>query len=324
MFSRRIQLIAVLILVLAAAVTAAPKVTVVVRPASDVAGANVTLGDIASFQGADADQAKRLGVVPVCTSPLPGKARKITDDQVLTAMRRAGIAAETVGLLCPPEFAVVRISATVGSADLVEAVRQYVVDAHSWPGTVSVEAAIPPADQVTPSGKLELRIKAGTTTVRKGRNSIPVEIVIDDKVYRTVQVSVMVKLVASVAVAAKPVARSEEINSANVTMQERDITMLPDDVLTEMPETGWTASMPISEGSILRKSWVSAPPAVRSGDHVLVVVSSGSVKITDKGMAAQDGRVGDKIKVRLSGERREIRGTVSGPGLIEINIGRRK
>ena len=320
----RTLLTLILVLVLAMAASAAPGVTVVVRPASEVAGEKVTLGDIASIEGADATQAEHLRSIQVCQSPLPGKTRKLTDDQVVTALRRAGILPENTGLLCPPEIAVLRMSAVVGGLDLVEAVRKHVLAANSWTGTVSVEAAIPPADQVVPSGKLDLRIKAGTSAVRKGRNSISVEIVIDDKVYRTVQVSVTVKVVAPVAVALKSVARSEQIGPSNIAIQERDITMLPDDILTTMPEVGWTASLPISEGSILRRSWVSAPPAVRSGDQVLVVVSSGTLRLTDRGVAAQDGCIGDRIKVRLSGEGREVRGTISGPGLVEIFIGRRK
>ena len=92
-----------------------------------------------------------------------------------------------------------------------------------------------------------------------------------------------------------------------------------------MPEAGWARKPPNLGGIDPRgRSWVSAPPAVRSGDQVLVVVSSGTVRLTDRGVAAQDGCIGDRIKVRLSGESREVRGTISGPGLVEIFIGRRK
>lgn len=323
--SRHTRFAAVLILavVFAAAVAAAPKTTVAVKPASEVSGASVTLGDIASIQGADAKQMECLRAIQVCPSPLPGKTRKLTDDQVLTAMRRAGVLAESAGLLCPPEVAVVRTSAIVGGSDLVDAVRKHVLAAPSWPGTVSVESAIPPVDQIVPTGKLGLRVKAGASAVRKGRNTVSVEIVVEDKVYRAVQVSVTVKVIAPVAVALKAIARSELIGGVNVVLQDRDVTMLPDDVLTEMPEGGWTASLAIAEGSILRKSWVAAPSVVRSGDQVLVIVRSGAVRLTDKGVAAQDGGIGDRIKIRLSGESREVYGTVSGPGIVEIVVGRR-
>lgn len=322
MIRKRTQLLLALVLGLAVAASAAPKATVVVRPASDVSADSVTIGEIATVDGAEEAQADRIKGVSVCQAPLPGRSRKLTDDQIMTALRRAGLF-ETTGLLCPPEIAIVRASAVVGGADLLETVSKHVLSTGTWNGIVSVEPAIAPADQTVPIGKLELRVKAGPSAIRKGRNSIPVEIVVNDKVYRTVQVSVNVRLVASVPVASKAIARGEEVNAGNVAMQERDITTLPDDILTAMPETGWTACLPIAEGSVLRGSWVSAPPAVISGDRVLVVVSSGSVKVTEQGIAAQDGRIGDRIRVRLSGEGREVRGTVSGPGLVEISIGRR-
>lgn len=323
MMLKRIPLILALVLGLAAGTSAAPGATVVVRPASDVSADSVTIGQIAVVDGAEGAQADRIKGVCVCQSPLPGKSRKLTDDQIMTALKRAGLF-ETTALLCPPEIAVVRASAVVGGADLLEAAHRHVLSAAAWKGIVSVEPAIAPAEQIVPTGKLDLRVKAGANAVRKGRNSIPVEITVDDRIYRTVQVSVHVRLVAAVPVASRAVARGEEVSAGNIVMQERDVTALPDDTLTAMPEAGWTACLPISEGSVLRGPWVSAPPAVLSGDRVLVVVCSGSVKVAEQGVAAQDGRTGDRIKVRLSGERREVRGIVSGPGLIEISIGRRR
>ncbi|MCX6374501.1 MAG: flagellar basal body P-ring formation chaperone FlgA, partial [Armatimonadetes bacterium] len=192
----------------------------------------------------------------------------------------------------------------------------------SLTGTVLIEVRHLPADQIVPAGNPELRVKAGCRSPRKGQNSIPVEIVVDGQVCRTVMVSVMVRVVAPVLIATKTISKSEPISLVNTALQERDITTLSSDVLFEAPNADWTASVPISEGAVVRGQWVAAPAAVKSGDSVLVVVESGGVRVTEKGTAVQDGRLGERIKVRFTGDVREARGTVVEPGVVKISIGR--
>lgn len=286
-----------------------------VKPSVEVPGATICLGNIADANGT-------LSSIAICPSPLPGKARKLTRDQITVALKRAGVY-ETIVLLCPDEVTVTRMSSSVCAEALLETARRFIMSSNDLPGTVSVELARPFGPQTVPAGKVELRVKPGTQGVRRGQNNLPVEIVVDGSAYRTVNVPVRVKVLASILVAAKGISRSEEIGSANVSLQERDITALPYDIIVGEPELGWTAVVPISEGAILRRSWVSEPPAIRSGDIVSVTVTNGVVRISDKGTAVQDGRPGDLVKVRMLGDTREVRGTVAGPGVVQILMGRK-
>jgi len=310
----------VLILALVLAAGAAPQATIMVRPESEVSAANCMLADIAAVQCGAEELAQKLANVSICPSPLPGKTRKLTREQIVVALRRAGISDGTADLLCPAEVAVKRSLTMVTGQALFEATREFALTGRSWPGTVAVEPTRLPADQAVPSGKLELRVKAGSREARKGRNSLPVEIVVDDQIYRTVHVPLLVKVSAPVLVSAQAIPRGTAISPANVALQERDITNLPDDVLLEEPSGDWSASVPIPEGAVIRRHWVDEPPAVRSGDAVLVVVEAGAVRVTDKGTAVQDGRPGQRIKVRFTGDVREIRGPVAEPGVVKICI----
>ena len=314
--------IALLILAITLAGAAAlPMITV--RPECEIAGSNCTLGDLASVQSADAELTQRLKSILVCPTPLPGKTRMVTRDQIVIALRRGGVNDQSVQLLCPAQVNVRRGQSVVTGLALFEAAKTFAQSGVSLSGTVVIEPRRLPADQIVPAGSPELRIKAGARGPRKGQNSVPVEIVVDGQVYRTVMVSVMVRVVAPVLVATKTISKSEPISSANTALQERDITTLSSDVMLEAPNADWTASVPISEGAVVRGQWVAAPAAVKSGDSVLVVVESGGVRVTEKGTAVQDGRLGDRIKVRFVGDVREARGIVAEPGVVKISIGRR-
>lgn len=309
-----------LIAAMGSAALASTPATVMVRPESEVVGPSACLGEIAGIQCTDSAPAEKLRNAPICSAPLPGKTRKITRDQIIIALRKAGIDDETVDLLCPEMVRISRKASTVSGQSLFETARAFALAANSWPGTVAVEPVRLPPDQTVPVGKLELRARAGAGAVRKGQNSLPVEIVIDGRVYRTVHTAIRIRVFAPVLVSTQAIPRSATVSAQNARLSERDITNLPDDVYLGNPSSGCVASVSISEGAVIRKQWLSEPAAIKSGDSVLVVVENGAIRVTDKATAVQDGRAGQRIKVRFANDGREVRGTVAEPGLVKISL----
>jgi len=128
----------------------------------------------------------------------------------------------------------------------------------------------------------------------------------------------MVKIIAPVIVAKKPISRFEELNDENTIIEDRDVTSLPSDVIYTL-DSGITANVNVSTGSVIRSSIVSAPMTVKSGDAVIVAAEAGTARVTERGNAVQDGRIGDTIKVRFR-DGREVRGKVSEPGVVTIKV----
>lgn len=298
---------------------AAIAVELCVRPSSEVTGSTVTLGDIATVQTETKEMADRIKRITVCSSPLPGKSRVVSRDQVITALKRSGIY-DSIQLLCPQCVNVSRSCTTVKGDVIFEAVRQFVLNAQAWPGTVSVEPIRLPTPEIVPVGQLELRVKPGPRAIGRGRHYVPVEILIDGQAYRVVTVPVLIRMIAKVPVSSRAIARNELLDPSNTAWEEREVTLLPDDIVIGELASTWMASAPIPQGVVLRRQWLSEPPVIKSGNEVEVVVTSGAVRVTDKGIAIQDGQIGDKIKVRLQRGSQEIRATVKGPGMTEISI----
>lgn len=316
----RTLLIALILIAATSALCAAPLATIMVRPESETAAVNAVLSDMAAVHSDDEALVQKLMDIQVCSSPLPGKTRKLLKEQIMVALRREGMSDGTIDLLCPAEITIRRTSSVVSGQSLFEAAREFVLESNSLPGRIEIEPVRLQPDQEVPMGNVQVRVKPGTREARKGQFSVPVEIVVDDQVYRTISVTIIIKVIAPVPISTRPISRLDEVNGTNVVLQERDITSLPSDVLTEMPEQGWTANMAIAEGAVIRRGWVTPPLAVRSGESVIVIVESGSVKVADKGTAVQDGRLGEVVRVRLLGNVREIRGTVTESGVVKITL----
>jgi flagella basal body P-ring formation protein FlgA len=322
MYSRLLKsIVTVALIALSLSASAAPEAQVLVRPVCQVSGPDVKVGDVASVECSDAALAGELKSVPICSSPMAGKTRQVSRGQIVVALRRQGLA-DSADVLSPEQIAVTRVSTTVDGHALFEMAQKYALSSGNWPGTVVVEPARMPVSQVVPAGKLELRVSSRAQKIHKGRNTLPVEIVVDGSVCAITSVTALVRVFAPALVAKQSIKRNTEITSENTMLEDHEITNLPDDVLRSFVE-GQMASVPIPEGSVIRQDWVSAPPAVRAGDSVTVIAVGGSVRVSDRGIAANDAAVGGRVKVRLGGEAREVHGKVVGPGTVEILIGER-
>jgi flagella basal body P-ring formation protein FlgA len=319
-YAKSILAVGLAALTITAGAATRPQADVLVKPSVEIAAPDAKLCDIATIQCSNKTLASKLEAVPICPTPLPGYERRVTRDQIIIAMRRRGITDETVNLICSHQITITRLATSVTGQALFEVVKDYIIANSSFPGTFTVEPILLPADQKVPIGSLELRVKQSGQSIRKGRNTIPVEIVVDGVVKNTSNISINIRIFASVMVATTAIPRSEAITNTNTTMQEREITSLPDDIVVNAPTSDVTATVAIANGEVIRSNWIATPPVVRSGDTVTVLVTGKYVRVSDKGTATSDGRTGDRIKVRLGSMAREVRGTVVSPGLIEISL----
>ncbi|MGC8862530.1 MAG: flagellar basal body P-ring formation chaperone FlgA, partial [Armatimonadota bacterium] len=219
-----------------------------------------------------------------------------------------------------PQVTATRSATLVCGAQIFAAVREQIVSQARLSGRFEVEPLRLPRDQIVPAGRLEIRVGRPGATVRKGANTIPVSLFVDGRLYSTVNISVNVRVFAPVLVTTTAVPRGAELTDANTRLEDREVTLLGENLVSPPLEPGLTAALALQEGEILRTSHVRSRPAIRSGDSVTVLVTAGPVRLSERGAAAQDGRVGERIKVRLAGEVREVRGIVRTSGLVHIDL----
>lgn len=307
----------------AGSAAAAAKAQVTVRPTSQVASVQVRLSDLADIVTSDRTLAESLRILPICAGPLPGRSRTITREQIKSCLSSRGFGEPSVVLLCPPEVTINRAAVVVTGTQLFAAARDYIVAHAVLPGRVEVEPLRVPPDQTIPAGKLEIRIGRPGAVIRKGANTVCISLIVDGRLHSVLNLSANVRVFAPVVVTTKHVARGEELTAANTRVEEREVTLHADDLISAPLEFGLTAAAPLQEGQVLQSAHVKARPAIRSGDGVTVLVTGETVRLSERGAAVQDGRVGERIKVRLAGEVREVRGIVRAPGLVHIDLRRK-
>ena len=74
----------------------------------------------------------------------------------------------------------------------------------------------------------------------------------------------------------------------------------------------------ISQGAPLIKSSIQQPMAIKRGEIVTIAAKAGTITVNTTGSALNDGRLGQKIRVRNSQSNRVITGRVVAEGKVQI------
>lgn len=124
---------------------------------------------------------------------------------------------------------------------------------------------------------------------------------------------------ARVAVVARTVQRGTPIEAADVTLVERDLEDLRFSRLPSLDEVvGSRARRELLPGTVVTSGLIIVPPAVRTGDEVVVGVTIGRVHVTATAVASGSGQVGDVVYVMQPGRRTRLRVRVVEPGIVEV------
>lgn len=135
----------------------------------------------------------------------------------------------------------------------------------------------------------------------------------------SIYVPVRLEVLAPVAVLASPAARGEALTSAQVRLEERDITRMPGGYLPSLEAVeGMVLRRPVPAGTALTPSMLEAPLLVRRGDRVPLRAARPGFQVHAEAEALSNGAAGDRVRVRNIHSRRVVEGVVENDGSVRI------
>lgn len=156
--------------------------------------------------------------------------------------------------------------------------------------------------QQTPAGRVTVRVDCPAT---------------DAPWTRYIQASVQV--FEPVVVAARTLRRGEHLTAADISLEERDVSLLRDTVYRDPARAeGMALRRTVTAGSPLTGQSVTEPVLIRRGDTITITAENEAVSIRHQAVALQDGVLGKRISVRNRRSERVIQATVTGSGQARV------
>jgi flagella basal body P-ring formation protein FlgA len=148
-----------------------------------------------------------------------------------------------------------------------------------------------------------------------------VNVVSAKRVERRLPVSVTVRRFGPVVVAARPLERHAVLTAADVRLERMETTMLQSGYCTAPDAlTGKRLKRMFAEGSVLYSGTCELVPLIHQGDLVTLIVRAGSVVLSARATAKQDGSKGEMINVQREGTHDRIKASVLDRGIVEALI----
>lgn len=303
-----------------ASVRCAPQPRIHLRELSTVNGAQFTLGEVADFEGVDAQTASRLRAVVLGTSPLPGLERSLTREQVIIRLRQHGFQPEAFEIVLPARI-IVRREAHILQADrLVDVAVQKLRQSAGLSDNVQVECDVPP--RILPLPHSDAQITPGEPrALGASLYLVPLTVTCAGTAPVTLNVRLRVKRWCEAVVATQAIRAGEAIDPSAVTVQRVAVSDDGDDLVSDISEVvGRIARRPIAVGQPIRRTSIDEPAVIRRGQDVKLLVKLNGAEIEAGAIAQQDGKVGDRIRVQVVDTRKTLLATVVDAQTVTLDV----
>ncbi len=299
------------------------KLEIRVSGEATVSGDAVTLGHIASFQPSGDPRVASLKAVEVASAPAPGNAhrfnRRFLNYKVGSAIADLG---DDVTLRTPDQLVVHRTAQVVTAARMEALFRDHVLQTAPWPEEeITLESIRVPEDVALPEGDLRWDIRENGNADYLGNVSATLTFYVNGRQIRRVPVSARISITREVLRAVRRIQRGEMVEPEDVHRVRETTMRHHGDVLVDPEEVvGKRAARSIRAGRTLTAAMVEEPAVVERGSAVVILAENDTLRITTRGEALEDGRRGDRIRVRNLQSGKEILSTVQAPGWVMVTF----
>ncbi|MCQ4296393.1 flagellar basal body P-ring formation protein FlgA [Pseudomonas stutzeri] len=157
----------------------------------------------------------------------------------------------------------------------------------------------------------------GSTTTPIGR--VTVRVSCEGSSPWSVFVPAQVRLYREVIVATRSLLRDTVLSPTDVSLAERDVSVLNQGYLTRLDEAlGNKLTRPIQPDQVITPNQLEMAKVIRKGDQVVITARSGTISVRMPGEAMADGMPGKQISVKNQRSGRTIKARVIGPGQVEV------
>jgi flagella basal body P-ring formation protein FlgA len=174
---------------------------------------------------------------------------------------------------------------------------------------------------VLPQGLVSFRVIVPERGYLGGNITATILFAVNGQEIKRLRISAHVDIYADVVAAGHYLKKHHEIKEQDLQIVNRNISLLPHDVVTEFKEVlGKRTTLSVNTNEILRIGMVEVPPLMKRGDRVILLVENQDFKITTLGEVREEGRRGDRVKLVNLSSKKEVYGRVLDANTVQIDF----
>ena len=299
-------------------------VTVTLPGEAQITGTEITLGQVAEVTGDDPAEVERVRAASLGYAPAPGYSRVLLAPRIAARLSRElglelGLELRVEGaercVVTPLSHRVTAQELRAKAASALNALLEG-VDAHVEPSGTLVGIEVPEAREA-----VELRSSPRRPRALSGAWSVPVEILLDGELYRTVWTSWKVELWERRQVLRNAVRAGQFLQPDDFITRRMRVGSGAERYAIDAASLGQAVMLrDLPAGAVVSDRDVRRMMVMKRGDVIGLEVRRGTVTVRTQAIAQQDGRVGDRIRVMCERTGKEVTALVVTRGLVELRL----
>jgi len=277
----------------------------------------VCLKDIAYIKGnLENPEWKNIVLVHITT---PDTTIELPAGYIRARLRLNGMPLNKINLKIPKVVRIKREGIRITERDLEEIARHCIKENNPWGKGLHILNIRAIKSILLPKGKISYSCQLLRSPI--GNFSVPIIFFVNGKIADRTWVMAKTRLFIPVVVARLPIRRGEIITEDKLRLMRKYIRNSFNDFFTRKRDIlGKRAKTNIGVGEIIYRDMVEVPPVIRRGERITIVAESDTLKITAPGIAKQDGRIGEIIRVQNLLSKKIITGSVLNDHTVKVNF----
>jgi len=279
----------------------------------------IELGEIAYFEG-DEEFIQKLKKIRIAPSPGPGNSRTINQEYIWVRLRQNKISQKEVLFKEEKEVKVTSQSKLIKGEEIVKVVKEKIFLFLKEKGEeFQIEIDRIPPSLLLPFGEVKLKAEVPSLSYLYSPVVIPVKIYVNENIYRTIPISLKIKVFKEVLVASKRIPSNHIFKKEDLRREKREITSpLIEPIINLSEIVGKRAVKNIPSSTILKKNMISSPFLIKKGDIITILKEEGNIEVSTKGKALENGEKDSLIKVLNIDSRKELQGVVMNTHIVKV------
>lgn len=291
-------------------------------PAPNIENTTIKLSEICDVQCEDPYLLEKLKAVTLGTVPEPGTEKTLSKYEVIASLRREGISARDISFRGKAQLRFSYQSEQLRPEEVVAAAKEYILKESGYsPEDIIFEVIKQPRALLIPEGGAHFEVYPLSCAGFIGNTFLSVNVIVDEKIVETVPVTIHVRVFKPVLVVKERIERGERVSESAFMLRRREVTRYSKGVIESFNEIkGMVSKRLLRSSQIISMNMFEEPELVKKGDIVKVLLSSGALTVKAKGIALNNAKKGEVLRVKNIDSKRIISTIVDSDGTARLSI----